>query len=47
MINVIIAEDHTIVRNGIKMLLKTDNSINIIGEATSGAEAIELMNHPV
>ena len=47
MINVIIAEDHAIVRNGIKMLLQTDSSINIIGEATSGAEVLELMNNPV
>lgn len=47
MINVIIAEDHAIVRNGIKMLLQTDSSINIIGEATSGAEVLELMSHPV
>ncbi len=47
MINVLIAEDHTIVRNGIKMLLQTDDDINIIGEATSGAEVIDLMRSPV
>lgn len=47
MINVIIAEDHNIVRNGIKMLLQTDSSINIIGEATSGADVIKLMSHPI
>ena len=29
------------------MLLQTDGSINIIGEATSGAEVIALMSHPV
>lgn len=44
MINVLIAEDHTIVRNGIKMLLQTDSDINIVGEATCGADVIEQMS---
>lgn len=47
MINVLIAEDHTIVRNGIKMLLQTDSNINIVGEATSGAEVIDQMSNAV
>jgi len=43
MLNVILAEDHNIVRNGIKMLLETDKNINVIGEATNGREALEMI----
>jgi DNA-binding NarL/FixJ family response regulator len=40
MIQVLLAEDHNIVRNGIKMLLEMDKNINIIGEAVNGKEAL-------
>jgi DNA-binding NarL/FixJ family response regulator len=36
-----LAEDHNIVRNGVRMLLETDNSINIVGEAVNGLEVLE------
>ena len=39
MINILLAEDHNIVRNGIKMLLETDEEIRVVGEATNGIEA--------
>ncbi len=41
--NVILAEDHNIVRNGIKMLLETDKDINVVGEATNGLEALKMV----
>lgn len=40
MIQVLLAEDHNIVRNGIKMLLEMDKSINVIGEAVNGNEVL-------
>ena len=44
MLNVLLAEDHNIVRNGIKMLLETDNAIHILGEAVNGREVLDFIN---
>jgi len=41
MVNILLAEDHNIVRNGIKMLLEADKDINIVGEAFDGKQALE------
>lgn len=41
MLNILLAEDHNIVRNGIKMLLEADKEINVIGEAFDGKQALE------
>lgn len=41
MLNILLAEDHTIVRNGIRMLLETDDDIKIVGEAVNGKEVLE------
>lgn len=43
MINVIIADDHTLVRQGIRALLERDTNIKVIGEAQDGVEAFELV----
>lgn len=40
MLQVLLAEDHNIVRNGIKMLLETDKDINVVAEAVNGVEAL-------
>jgi two-component system response regulator NreC len=40
-ITVILAEDHTIVRKGIRSLLDNEADIEVIGEAENGREAIE------
>ena len=39
---IVIAEDHEIVRQGVKNLLEMEENFEIIGEATNGQEAIEL-----
>jgi NarL family two-component system response regulator LiaR len=39
-IRVLIADDHAIVRKGIRALLSTETDIQIVGEASDGAEAI-------
>ena len=41
-IRVLIAEDHTIVRQGLSALLRAEPSIEVIGEAPDGLEAVEL-----
>jgi RNA polymerase sigma factor (sigma-70 family) len=41
MINIIVADDHNIVRNGLKALLNNEVNFKIIGEAANGLEAIE------
>jgi len=43
-IKIILAEDHQIVRNGIKSLLQQDEGLEIIGEAENGNEVFELIN---
>ena len=42
MIRVIVADDHHLVRQGIRMLLETAEDIEVIGEAQDGFEAVEL-----
>jgi len=41
-IRVLLAEDHTIVRQGIAALLRTESDMEVVGEASNGIEAIEL-----
>lgn len=42
MIRVMLVEDHTIVRKGIKALLKESDNIEVVAEAQDGQEAIQL-----
>ena len=42
-IRVIIADDHLMVREGLKTLLSTAPDIDVVGEAANGAEAVELV----
>ncbi|MET4140031.1 response regulator transcription factor [Pedobacter sp. UYP1] len=44
MLSLILAEDHNIVRNGIRMLLEADKEISIAGEATNGLEVLEIID---
>jgi two-component system, NarL family, response regulator LiaR len=39
-IRVLIADDHVVVRKGIRALLATEPGIDVVGEATDGAEAV-------
>ncbi|HUI73114.1 MAG TPA: response regulator transcription factor [Spirochaetia bacterium] len=40
-IRLLIVDDHSIVRKGIKALLATENDMQVIGEAENGAEAVD------
>jgi len=41
-ISVLIADDHTIVRSGVRLLLEAETDIRVVGEALNGREALEL-----
>ena len=42
MIRVIIADDHGVVRKGVRFLLQQENDIEIVGEAEDGRDAVRL-----
>jgi len=41
-IKVLLADDHTVVRQGLKVLLEAESDINIVGEAETGRQAVRL-----
>ena len=41
-IRIVIADDHAVVRQGLKMFLEDDTEFDIIGEAQNGSEALAL-----
>lgn len=44
MIKVILTDDHQIIRDGIKALLKEEHKISVVGEASDGEELIRLLS---
>jgi NarL family two-component system response regulator LiaR len=40
-IRVLIADDHKVVRQGLRMFLQLDSEIEVVGEAENGAQAVE------
>lgn len=48
LIRVVLADDHTVVRAGLKAVLGTARDIDVVGEARDGAEALTLVDrfHP-
>lgn len=45
MIKVMIVDDHSILRSGLTMLLNAEDDIKVIGEASSGEDALELLRN--
>jgi DNA-binding NarL/FixJ family response regulator len=43
MVTVGLADDHVVVRQGLRLLLETDPSLSVVGEAADGNEAIQLV----
>jgi two-component system, NarL family, response regulator LiaR len=41
-VRLLIAEDHTVVRQGLQMLLRLNDAIEVVGEAADGRAAVEL-----
>lgn len=44
-INIMIVDDHTMMREGIKQLLEFDGAIKVIGEAADGEECLNLLKN--
>lgn len=42
MVSILLAEDQVLVRQGLKMMIETDEEFQVSGEASNGKEAIEL-----
>src|SRR5256885_12452853 len=47
MIRVLIVDDHTVVRQGLRFLLQQESDIEVVGEAADGNEAIEAVREQV
>jgi len=43
MVTIVLADDHAIVRQGLRTLLESDPQFKVVGEAADGREAIELV----
>src|SRR5436190_16639777 len=42
-LKIVIADDHTIFREGLRRLLETERAFRVVGEAGDGAEAVRLV----
>ena len=47
MIEVMLVDDHKMVREGMKQLLEFDNEIKVIAEASGGAECLEILQEKI
>ena len=47
-IRIVLADDHTIIRSGLRLLLDQQSDFQVVGEASDGREAVELISklHP-
>jgi DNA-binding NarL/FixJ family response regulator len=43
MIRLVLADDHTLVRTGMRLLLESTPDVNVVGEASDGMEALQLI----
>jgi NarL family two-component system response regulator YdfI len=41
-IRILVADDHLIIRQGLRLILETEDGFELVGEAADGAEAIRL-----
>jgi DNA-binding NarL/FixJ family response regulator len=43
MVRVALADDHVVVRQGLRLLLQTDPTLDVVGEASNGTDALALV----
>ncbi len=43
-VKILLVEDHMVVRNGIKLLLESQDGFEVVGEASNGKEALQFLN---
>lgn len=46
-INILLADDHLMIRNGIKLMLKNNSTFKIVSEANNGKEVIDYLRHNI
>ena len=44
MIKILIADDHLLIRQGLRLILETESDLELVGEAVDGREAVSLCN---
>ncbi|MBO0796100.1 MAG: response regulator transcription factor, partial [Ktedonobacteraceae bacterium] len=42
-IRVVIADDHVIVREGLRLILETDQEMELVGDASDGASVVQIV----
>jgi len=42
-IRIVLADDHTLVRRGVRLILEQEPGLTVVGEASDGAEAVDLV----
>ena len=42
-ISVLLADDHTVVRQGLRVLLEVEADIQVVGEAETGRQAVQMV----
>ena len=42
MITILLVDDHPVVRHGLRGMLEAESDLQVVGEASSGAESIDL-----
>ena len=43
-INIVLADDHTVVRDGLRFLLEAEGDIQVVGDAANGRDAVQLVS---
>ncbi len=43
-VRIVLADDHTIMRNGLRLMLERQKEFQVVGEASNGREALEVVN---
>ena len=43
MVNIMIVDDHLIVREGIRLILETEERYEVVGEAENGQQALDIL----
>ena len=43
-ITVLLADDHTVVRQGLRALLEAEDDMSVVGEAENGRQAVQMAN---
>ena len=42
MVRILLADDHTVMRNGLRLLLERHEDLEVVGEAADGRQAVDI-----